>query len=239
MNISRYVFFIISFVFALSVANANASVIMNGTRVIYYEGSKDKTVKLTNNGVYPSLVQVWIDVNNEESTPASADAPFIMSPQVFKLNAGRSQIVRLKFVGKDLPSDRESLFHFNFSQMPATKNDSQQNKLTLLFNNRLKLFYRPVEIASSSIDYKAMLDISVSNGRVKAKNITPFYSVISSITIDGAEIASGEMLAPFSDKTWGLAKHIKTSSSKKIIVTFINDYGSTTKSEYLINGQVK
>ncbi|HHQ4784235.1 TPA: fimbrial biogenesis chaperone [Aeromonas veronii] len=211
---------------------------MNGTRVIYYEGSKDKTIKLTNTGEYPSLVQVWMDVNNDESTPVSADAPFIITPHVFKLNAGRSQIVRLKFVGEDLPSERESLFHINFSQMPATTSGSQQNKLTLLFNNRLKLFYRPVEIASSSIDYKEMLDISIHNGRVKAQNITPFHSVISSVTIDGEEIASGEVLAPYSYKIWEEV-HIKAFSSKKIKVAFVNDFGAITETEYFIDGNAK
>lgn len=90
------------------------------------------------------LIQVWMDKDNPKSTPETADAPFIATPQIFRMNANAGQALRLKFTGQPLPADRESLFWFNYLQFPAVKaDDTERNRLSLLIKSRLKIFYRP------------------------------------------------------------------------------------------------
>ncbi|MCC3263204.1 fimbria/pilus periplasmic chaperone, partial [Paenibacillus polymyxa] len=86
----------------------------------------------------------WLDINNPQSTPENADAPFVASPQIFRMAPHSGQMVRLSFVGQPLARDRESLFYLNFLQVPAVRQtDSDKNKLLLVVTNRLKVFYRP------------------------------------------------------------------------------------------------
>ena len=96
-------------------------------------------------------MQIWLDINNPKSTPENADAPFVASPQIFRMNPHSGQMVRLSFVGQPLPRDRESLFYLNFLQVPAVRQtDSDKNKLLLVVTNRLKVFYRPAGLAGDA-----------------------------------------------------------------------------------------
>ncbi|WP_246019963.1 fimbrial biogenesis chaperone [Limnobaculum zhutongyuii] len=64
---------------------SHASVIMNGNRIIYPASAKEKTLQFTNQDPHPNLVQIWLDINNPRSTPTTADAPFVATPQVFRM----------------------------------------------------------------------------------------------------------------------------------------------------------
>lgn len=110
------------------------------TRVIY-SCRYLKALQLTSYDAYPNLVQIWVDKGDPASTPQTADAPFIASPQIFRMNPKAGQIVRLVYTGKDLPQDRESVFYINFMQMPALKaHDMEANKLMLTVSSRMKIF---------------------------------------------------------------------------------------------------
>jgi len=87
-----------------------ASVVMTGTRVIYPGGAKERSIQFSNQDDAPSVVQVWIDSGNPDSTPETADAPFVVTPPVFRIEPKSGQTARLIFTGKDLPQDRESVF---------------------------------------------------------------------------------------------------------------------------------
>lgn len=45
----------------------NAGVIISGTRVIYNENEKEVTVKISNEGKVPVLIQNWIDTGNVDA----------------------------------------------------------------------------------------------------------------------------------------------------------------------------
>ena len=45
----------------LGAGNGHASVVIGTTRVIYQEKDREVTVRLTNDGKHPALVQAWID----------------------------------------------------------------------------------------------------------------------------------------------------------------------------------
>jgi len=89
---------------------ASAAITMAGTRVIYDARSQGVTLTFNNPDSGPSVMQLWVDTGNEQSTPETADAPFVVTPPIFRIEPGAGQTVHLLFTGKGMPQDRESVF---------------------------------------------------------------------------------------------------------------------------------
>ena len=75
----------------LSAGNAWANIVINGTRVLYPENNKEVIVQLINTGDAPALVQSWIDDGDINSTPETANVPFLLSPPVVKVSEHNGQ----------------------------------------------------------------------------------------------------------------------------------------------------
>lgn len=219
---------LLTFIFSLLFSNATySSVVLKGNRIIYPATAKEKTVEFSNNGDMPMLVQVWMDINNQDSTVDHADAPFIALPQLFRINANSGHALRLKFTGKGLPQDRESVFWFNFMQYPAIKSDdAEKNRLALVVKSRLKIFYRPDGLAGDASQALMTLRIEKLNDAVVLTNPSPYY-----ISLRNADIVTGAnitpvgkpgMIAPFGSTRWSLPK-VKGGT---ITLYAINDYGT-------------
>jgi fimbrial chaperone protein len=210
---------------SLSFTSASASVTLLGNRIIYPADAREKTLQFTNDGDTPALIQIWLDINNPKSTPENADAPFITSPQIFRINAHSGQMVRLSFVGQQLPSDRESLFYFNFLQVPAIRQaDSDKNKLLLLLTNRLKVFYRPAGLAGDANHTIDQLSLRHIGNTLYVSNPTSYYANVSQAVIaKGAKrtaIPQADLIPPFSQVNWPL-----NSDAQQVDLSVINDYG--------------
>ena len=191
--------------------SAMASVVMNGTRVIYPGGIREKALQFVSHDAYPNLVQIWVDKGNAASTPQTADAPFITSPQIFRMNPKAGQVVRLLYTGKDLPQDRESVFYLNFMQMPALKaHDMEANKLMLAVSSRIKIFYRPENIQGNPEDIaKSMtftLQGSGSKQMLSAENNSGYHAVIreANLLVGGkpVNVVKAVIVPPFSKAQW-------------------------------------
>ena len=129
---------------ALFSLQLNASVIMTGTRIIYNEGSRSVDVNLKNQSNFPYVVQTWFDAGKMSGGPdASVQVPFIATPPVFRIQPGAGQVVKVTFTGGlNLPDDRESVFYFNFLQVPPSNIDKNdvKNKMLVMLRNRVKIF---------------------------------------------------------------------------------------------------
>lgn len=208
----------------------HASVVMTGTRIIYYEGMKDKTIQLSNNDNHPNVIQVWIENSNKHSTSEMAETSFIVNPQIFRIEAKTGQIIRLMSVDDKLPNDRESLFYFNFSQVPAfNEQQHQANKLVLLFNTRIKIFYRPKNLSDDINQLAHKLIFKPSNEQIVVENPTGYYAVVHSATLiangQSFKLADSIMLSPKSTTKWKLPRAINRNLKNIIRLTLINDYG--------------
>lgn len=224
----------------LAVADSSASVVLNGTRVILSSQSNEKTLQFTNPDIDPKLVQVWVSSEDANSSLDNANPAFLLTPQVFKIEPNTGQVVRLKFLGRDLPKDRESIFYLNFSQIPSlTISSSEKNKLVLLFTNRLKLLYRPKEIEPTVSDAANRLEFKLKHNdrEISLANPTGFYYTVRSAELiqDGhvQNFITDEMITPKSEKTWTL-KSKPTKSKAYIKLITINDYGVDTLTEVKI-----
>lgn len=61
---------------------ACGSVVISGTRVIYPATEREVTVKMENKGSSPVLIQSWVDNGDQNSTPDTAKAPFLLTPRL-------------------------------------------------------------------------------------------------------------------------------------------------------------
>lgn len=80
----------------LSTGHSWANIVINGTRVLYPENNKEVIVQLMNTGDAPALVQSPIDDGDINSTPETANVPFLLSPPVIKVNEHNGQQLRIK-----------------------------------------------------------------------------------------------------------------------------------------------
>ncbi len=217
-------------VLAIAGASAHASVLLTGTRVIFSAEQKEKTLQFTNPDDHPNLVQVWVDTGSPDSTLATADAPFIANPQIFRIEAKAGQMVRLLYTGGDeLPQDRESVFFLNFTQVPALSAASQDaNKLVLIFSSRLKVFYRPKGLAGSPSQMAGQLQFHLADGQLRVDNPTGYHAVVrqASLMVGGSRIPLAESvtIAPKSSVSWKIGRSGDLGQARLRIV-LVNDYG--------------
>ena len=223
-------------------ANANATVVIGGTRIVYPANEKEVTVKLSNEAKIPSLVQVWLDDGDEKSTPDSAKVPFTVAPPIFRMDGGKGQAVRLMYTGEPLPADKESLFWLNVLEVPPKADNSDgRNRLQFAFRTRIKLFFRPttlagdVDQAADKLSWKLMPSEAGKPLALQVSNPTPYHVNFARVGInangktmdgDGGMVAPGESATlPLKDATHAPSGDIKAD------FTVITDYGSLVQKQ--------
>ncbi|PCN73455.1 pilus assembly protein [Yersinia pestis] len=193
--------------------SVQASVVMTGTRIIYPEGSREKVLQLSNKDDHPNLVQLWMDDGNNQSSPSKSDVPFALTPQIFRMEANSGQVVRLTYIARNLPKNRESVFYLNFLQIPALKADTLGEKISVT------------------------LDTTTGN-KIKVHNPTGYYISLrdAKIVSNGKTVsfATSEMFAPDSTTDLALPIGIKAKKGELLILNVVNDYGATIPNNYYL-----
>ncbi|MDR9889179.1 molecular chaperone [Pseudenterobacter timonensis] len=237
--LSGFIPFILTGTLLLSPA-VMASVVMLNTRVIYPADAQSQTLQFTNSDNIPYVMQIWSDINDPESMPDNANAPFMTVPALFRIEPHTGQSVRLVFTGKDLPKDRESIFYLNSVQVPP-KNmaPGNRNHMSVILRNRVKIFYRPKSIKGSPDDVPQQIHFSLEEegGRwvLVANNTSGYYaSIISASVVSGTHNIPFKvnMIPPKTTVRWPSAKSGKAiPSAGKVKFTLINDYGGQTQAQ--------
>lgn len=225
---------------ALSIGarSAHASVVIAGTRVILPAASGEVTVRLNNQGTQPALVEAWIDDGDPASTPDTAKVPFLVTPPLARMNAGKGQSLRIVYTGQSLPSDRESLFWLNVLEIPprpTAKPGQEQNTLQFAVRSRLKLFYRPAGLtgdlatAAQAITWSVVPDHG--GYALEARNGSPYHITFSRLVLGtgaAAHAAQSGMVAPRSSLRLPLAglDHAPAQGTA-VDYTVINDFGAS------------
>lgn len=145
---------------AFATFQANADIVISGTRIVYPASSKDVIVNLDNRGNKPLLVQTWLDDGRDGVDPQELKLPFVITPPVSRIDPQKGQSLRITYMGSALPQDRESLFWFNVLEIPPkskAKEGESLNQLQLAFRTRIKLFFRPDGLKGTPGDAAANL----------------------------------------------------------------------------------
>lgn len=226
-------------VLCFAAPTAQASVVIAGTRVVFPAQQGEVTVRLSNKGDKPALVEAWIDDGNLQSTPDNTSAPFLITPPLFRMEPNKDQSLRMLYLqGKQpLPSNRESLFWLNVLEIPPKPTGPQlagKNYLQFAFRSRLKLFYRPAKLAGDPLKAPDQLTFKATAAgqhvTLVAHNPTPYYITIVSLSLGTntpSVLAEPGMVAPFGDIRLEL-KNVAHSPAPGTPVDFatINDYGA-------------
>ena len=192
----------------LTSASASASVVIATTRVIYPAEQAEVTVKLSNEGRNPSLVQAWIDDGQPQAPVETLQMPFDLMPPMFRLEPGRAQSLRLFHDGTPLPDDRESLFWLNVLDLPPK---AAGNALQLSLRTRIKLIYRPADLQGRARDAHLQLTWQLTQQpqgwQLQAHNPSPYFIHLSGLELrHGEHVLQGEPshVAPFASTRFPL-----------------------------------
>lgn len=209
-----------------------ASIVINGTRVIYYSDAKEVSVKINNVGKQPILFQSWIDNGNADARPESIQVPFVLTPPINRIDADKGQTLRISYSGSNLPTDRETCFWLNVLEIPASKpaNKASGDYLQMAFRTRIKLFWRPVGLKGSADDAAKALNWTSVNNTLQANNPSPYYVSLSSVAVNGKR-AEGDMIAPYASLKFALP----ANAGDHVSANYVNDYGAINRFEQPIN----
>lgn len=234
MNGTRLARSLVWFVLGFSAfLNAQASVVIAGTRVIYDAKEREVTVKLSNEGQLPALTQAWLDKGDPSASPASISVPFTVTPPVARIDPGKGQTLRIFHTGEAMPQDRESVYWLNVLEVPPiAKDEAGLNKLQLAFRTRIKLFYRPAGLAGSAQEAPAKIQWRLlRNGgqaALEARNPTAFFVSLASMEVAGAGSSArfdqGGMVGPGETKEFPLTGEVP-AGPLTLHYQAINDFG--------------
>lgn len=207
--------------------NANGTVNVDKSRVIFNSGDLSANLSLHNSEKESVLLQLWTDSGNPYVTPDKSRTPIIVNPPIFIMSAGEIRNIRLILAsGKELPQDRESLFWLNVFQIPPNTNQISKGKqkIVLPLRLRLKVFVRPNGVEKIvAKNYDEIVFTSINASTLKITNPTKWYVTFTSLRIDREERKS-LLLKPFSNEL----VHVPNLNQSKKSVSYdvIDDDGT-------------
>lgn len=213
---------------------ASANVIINGTRFIYPEKSKEIVMQLVNKGDRPALVQSWIDDGDINSTPETANVPFLLTPPVVKVSGRNGQQLRIKKLPASLPGDRESVFYINVLDIPPVPEHlAGQNTVQLAVKSRIKLFYRPAALAGKPDDAVNGLRLLATGSGFRLVNNSPFHISIANIENSAKTklLNDSVMVPPFGEARANSKAAIAKGQRYRLF--YVDDLGAWKSKAYL------
>ena len=218
---------------------AQASVVIEGTRVIFPGKEREVTLKLKNTGKQPALVQAWFDKGDPTVAPEKLDVPFTLTPAVFRLDSDKGQTLRIIYTKEPLAQDRESLFWLNVLEVPP-KSDAA-NQLQLAFRSRIKLMYRPQGLPGASEEAPAQVSWEVVPGEggagyaLRASNPTPFHVNLGELelVVGGKRFDAGAgYVPPRGSQVFPVSGlNERPAGDARIDYSAINDFGGPVKGQ--------
>ena len=215
---NRIIKFSTPYILLFFIFNAYTNVMISGTRVIYDGNKREASILVTNNDENrPYLIQSFISTDAD-----GKKAPFIVTPPLFRLDAGRENILRIMRTGGDLPLDKESVFYLNVKAIPSAQ-DNMRNVLFITVKTRIKLFYRPKDIQGDAEESYKLLTFRRVGKQLEVKNPTNYYVTINQLKMGNqiVNLNDAEMIAPQGISYF----HIPAKSSDLISWNSINSYG--------------
>lgn len=166
---------------------ANSGVVIDATRYLFNEGSREITAQMENKDDGPFLMKSWV-----EAPEGGSNSYFMVTPPLYRLEAKQSNTVRI-FPNAHIssaPKDRDSIYFLNIMSIPPTDSSVEgENKLQLAVRHRMRLIYRPKSIQNLRINDEAKkLEWRKTNNKLTVKNPTPFFIYFKSVVINGKEI---------------------------------------------------
>ncbi|EMU6537535.1 fimbria/pilus periplasmic chaperone [Escherichia albertii] len=203
---------------------AHAGIVIYGTRIIYPAENKEVMVQLMNQGNRSSLLQAWIDDGDTSLPPEKIQVPFMLTPPVAKVGANSGQQIKIRIMPNRLPTNKESIFYLNILDIPPNSpEDEGKNALKFAMQNRIKLFYRPVGVASVNKETFKKLRVNNSSNGLVIKNGSANWVTISDVKANSVKVNYETiMIAPQESQRVDVKNHNANSWQ----LTIIDDHGN-------------
>jgi P pilus assembly chaperone PapD len=202
----------------MSATAVQAGVVVGGTRLVYDGAKKESSLSINNPDKAPYLIQSWV----ETSGGGAEKAPFIVTPPLFRLDAGQENVLRVVRAGGDLPSDKESLYWMNIKSIPSAQKEANQNTLQIAVKTRIKLIYRPQGVKGTPEEVTEKLSWQRNGNSLQVTNPTPFYMNFQEVKVAGKEVKDVTYVAPGGTASFTLPAGVSGGS---VSWKLISDYG--------------
>ncbi|WP_321574925.1 fimbria/pilus periplasmic chaperone [Burkholderia sp. BE17] len=225
-------------VIGMAAASSHAAVVIAGTRVIYPAAEREVTVKLNNVGNSPALVQTWIDKGDANESPDKIDVPFTLTPSMFRIDPSKGQTLRMIYTKEPLAQDKESLFWLNVLEVPPKPSAevAGENHLQLAIRTRIKVLFRPTNLAGKSEEAPAQVKWTVersTDGKgwvLKGMNPAAYYVNLGNVALHtgGKTFEAGAgYIAPGESSTFPVNELNQAPAAvAEVEYLSINDYGA-------------
>lgn len=221
---------------------AQGGVIVGATRFIYKSNARDVSVRLTNEGNEPALVQLWIDDGDASMQPSKINVPFVISSPLVRIDSKQSHSLRIIATNPQLPGDRETMYWLNVLEVPPKpKSEEEQSYLQFSVRSRMKLIYRPEPVSSDVIASAKSAKILIIQEKpliIKVVNESPNYLNFGEVVLMKGSEKTGPTLyatvAPFGNESLKFEYPEAIGASKEtlsIIISAIDDFGGSIKYE--------
>ena len=202
-------------------ANADAGVALGATRVIYPAGQKQVPLAVINNDENNTyLIQSWV-----ENADGQKESRFVITPPLFAMQGKKENTLRIiDATNNQLPQDRESLFWINVKAIPSMdKAKLSDNTLQLAIISRIKLYYRPANLALPPDRAAEKLRFRRSASHLTLSNPTPYYLTVTELNA-GTRTLENALVPPMGETSVPLP----SDAGSTITYRTINDYGALT-----------
>lgn len=219
-------------------SQAQASVVIAGTRVIFPAQEREVTIKLTNEGGSPVLVKAWLDNGEMNEAPEKIRVPFTLTPAMFRLDPDKGQSLRLIYTNEPLPKDKESLFWLNVLEVPPKpQTGGDVNTLQFALRTRIKVMFRPEGLAGTAAEAPAQVRWEVSRApdgkgyALKGNNPTPYVVNLGKVSLNsgGKSFDAGVGFIKPGTSEWFPIPDLASMpvSGATVEYSSINDWGGT------------
>ncbi|ENP3038028.1 molecular chaperone [Salmonella enterica] len=207
------------------------SIDLGASRIIFNSESDSYNLPVENKQSYPVLVQSKImnETSDEKSTR------FIVTPPLFRLDAGQKNTVSVIKTGNIPAGNKESLNWLCVKSIPPTdgsawvdKNSNSKNSVTVnvMVNSCIKLILRPSSLDNASTEsYGTQLKWEYIKGYLSVRNPTPYVISFNMIKVNERKLTPPTYLMPGDVHTFS---NIEIRGGETIRWTLINDYGAPT-----------
>lgn len=202
--------------------SSNAAVAFLGTTVT----SNDDTLALQSSAA-GSAQNVGIQILDRTGEVLILDGAtlFVITPPLFSMQGKKENTLRIiNATNHQLPGDRESLFWVNVKAIPAMEKDQKnENTLQLAIISRIKMFYRPTNLAMAPEEAPAMLRFRRSGSKLTLINPTPYFITVTNMKAGNSNLPN-TMVPPKGE----VSVDITHAATGDISFQTINDYGALT-----------
>lgn len=217
---------------------AEAAIALDRTRVIFDGALNSVSLNVSNhNKQLPYLAQGWI----EDEQGNKIQSPLTVLPPVQRIEPGKPSQVKIQALpaAKQLPKDRETVYYFNLREIPPKS--EKPNTLQIALQTRIKLFYRPAEIAieKNVPAPQEQLTLMREGDKYIVNNPTPYFVTL----VDARNKKGGSVIKDFEPMMVPPKSKLPlTVSASSIgnspVLTYINDYGGRPQLSFSCNGNV-